>query len=129
VFDAGKIRAQVLAERARTDQAAVAYQITVLNALQEVETALVAYGQAKARRDSLAREIAADRTNLDLANQLYDRGVEDFFPVLDAENNLNTAEYDLAGSDRETDTSLIALYKSLGGGWEWADPKLTGNGK
>ncbi len=123
VFDAGKIRAQVLAERARTDEAAAAYQTTVLNALKEVETALVAYGQAKARHDSLASEIAADRTNLDLAHQLYDRGIEDFFPVLDAENNLDTAEYDLAASDRETDTSLIALYKSLGGGWEMTAQK------
>ena len=36
VFDAGKVRAKVLAERARTDEAAVAYQTTVLNALKEV---------------------------------------------------------------------------------------------
>jgi outer membrane protein, multidrug efflux system len=118
VFDADKVRSRVLAERARTDEAAVAYQTTVLNALKEVETALVAYGQAKARHDSLAGEIAADQADLKLARQLYHRGVEDFFPVLDAEKTLDTAEYELADSDRETGTSLIALYKSLGGGWE-----------
>lgn len=125
VFDAGKVRAKVLAERARTDEAAVAYQTTVLNALKEVETALVSYAEAKVRRDSLAREIDADRTNLELAKQLYNRGVEDFFTVLDAEKTMDSADYELAGSDQETGTSLIALYKSLGGGWKTNAPGQT----
>jgi hypothetical protein len=30
----------------------------------------------------------------------------------------------LAGSDQDTAINLIALYKSLGGGWEMADHKL-----
>jgi multidrug efflux system outer membrane protein len=118
VFDADKIRSEVLAERARTDQAAVAYQLTVLNALKEVETALVSYAQAEIRHHSLTNEVAADRTTLALSSQLYDRGVEDYYTVLDARENLEAAEYELAGSERDTLVSLIALYKSLGGGWQ-----------
>jgi outer membrane protein, multidrug efflux system len=129
VFDADKVRSKVLAERARTDQAAVTYQMTVLNALKEVETALVSYTQAKVRRDSLAGEITADRKNLVLAKQLYNRGVEDFFPVLDAEKTLDAAEYELAGSDQETGAALIALYKSLGGGWQITERDQVGRGK
>jgi len=118
VFDADKVRAKVLTERARTDEAAVAYQTTVLNALKEVETALVAYAQAKVRQNALADEIAADRKNLELAKQLYNRGVEDFSPVLDAQKTLENVEFEMADSNRETATALIALYKALGGGWE-----------
>jgi NodT family efflux transporter outer membrane factor (OMF) lipoprotein len=118
VFDANKIRSEVLAERARTDQAAVAYQMAVLNALKEVETALVSYAQDEIRNHSLADETAADRTTLALSKQLYARGVEDYYSVLNAQQNLDVAEYELAGSDRDALISLIALYKSLGGGWE-----------
>ena len=73
VFDASKVRSEVLIERARTDQAAAAYQATVFNALKEVETALVSYAQAQIRRDSLAGEVAADRKTLELLRQLYNR--------------------------------------------------------
>ncbi len=63
-----------MAERARTDQAAVAYQLTVLNALKEVETALVLYAQAEIRQHSLTNEVAADRTTLALSSQLSTGG-------------------------------------------------------
>jgi NodT family efflux transporter outer membrane factor (OMF) lipoprotein len=122
VFDAGKVRSQVLAGRARTDQAAAAYQKTVLNALKEVETALVSYAQAQMHRQSLVDETTADQKTLALSQQLYTQGVEDYFTVLDAEKALDAAEYELAGSDREIATSLIALYKSLGGGWKVIEP-------
>jgi outer membrane protein, multidrug efflux system len=116
VFDASKVRSEVLMERARTDQSAAYYQTTVPNALKEVETALVSYAQAQVRHHSLADEAAADRNALELSRQLYNRGVEDFFVVLDAEKTLNSTEYELAVSDRDTAVALISLYKSLGGG-------------
>jgi outer membrane protein, multidrug efflux system len=117
VFDASKVRSEVLMERARTDQAAAAYQTTVLNALKEVETALVSYAQAQIRHHSLADETAADRKTLELSRLLYSCGVEDFFVVLDAERSLNGVEYELTVSDTDTAVALISLYKSLGGGW------------
>jgi Major Facilitator Superfamily len=60
---------------------------------------------------------AADRKTLELSGRLYNRGVEDFFVVLDAERSLDSAEYELAGSDENTAVALVSLYKSLGGGW------------
>jgi multidrug efflux system outer membrane protein len=117
VFDAVKVRSEVLMERARTDQSAAAYQTTVLNALKEVETALVSYAQAQVRHHSLADEAAADRKALELSRQLYNRGVEDFLVVLDSEKTLDSTEYELVVSDRDTAVALISLYKSLGGGW------------
>jgi multidrug efflux system outer membrane protein len=118
VFDASKVRSEVLMERARTDQSAAAYQTTVLNALKEVETALVSYAQAQSRHHSLADEDAADRKALELSRQLYNRGVEAFFVVLDSEKTLNSTENELAVSDKDTAVALISLYKSLGGGFE-----------
>ncbi|MFM0172039.1 efflux transporter outer membrane subunit [Paraburkholderia sediminicola] len=118
IFDAGKVRFGVRAEEARTDQAAAAYQRTVLGALRDVETALVSYAQSKVRRERLSAEVAADRDAVTIATRLYRQGIEDFLSVLDAERSLYAADDKLAQSDRDTALALVALYKALGGGWQ-----------
>lgn len=118
VFDAGRIRDEVMIERARTDVAAADYQSTVLTALAEVETALVTYGQSQIQRNALAAEVAARRQAVSLATRLYSHGIENFLAVLDAERTLYVAELSLARADATTTDSFIALVKALGGGWE-----------
>jgi multidrug efflux system outer membrane protein len=117
VFDAGRVRDQMAIEQARTDEASADYRRTVLAALGEVETALVAYGRQQIRRDALEREVAADRDSLDLAKRLYAQGLQDFLAVLDAERSLHASEVALADAQRDTAVSLVALHKALGGGW------------
>jgi multidrug efflux system outer membrane protein len=120
IFDAGKIRFEVRAEAARTDAALAGYQRSVLDAFRDVETALVSYANQKIRRNELAAESAADAQAAEIAKLLYEKGVESFLPVLDAERALYTADDALAESERDSTLSLIALYKSLGGGWRTA---------
>ena len=127
IFDAGRIRFQVRAESARTDAAAAAYQRSVLEAFRDVETALVSYAKAKIRSNHLAAESAADQQATDMATLLYKKGVESFLPVLDAERSLYAAEDALALSERDSSLALIALYKSLGGGWATVSPDLSNN--
>ena len=117
IFDAGKVRFGVEAQQARTDEAAASYQRTVLGALRDVETALASYGQSHIRRERLAEEAASDRDAVTVATRLYRQGLEDFLSVLDAERSLYAAEDKLAQTERDSDLSLVALYKSLGGGW------------
>jgi outer membrane protein, multidrug efflux system len=124
IFDAGRIRFQVLAESARTDAAAVAYQRSVLDAFSDVETALVSYANAQLRRERLAAESAADADATRIARILYERGVENFLTVLDAERSLYAADDALAQSERDSALALIALYKSLGGGWRTASSEI-----
>lgn len=129
IFDAGRVRFQVHAEEARTDAAAAAYERTVLSALRDVETALVSYGQSRVRRDQLSAETASDREAVTVATRLYRQGLVDFLPVLDAERSLYAADDKLAQTDRDTALALVALYKSLGGGWsapsEAADSRVS----
>jgi multidrug efflux system outer membrane protein len=120
IFDAGKIRFQVQAESARTAAATAAYERSVLDSFRDVETALVSYANTKVRRNELAAESAADSQATDIAKLLYERGVESFLPVLDAERSLYAADDQLAQSERDSALALIALYKSLGGGWQTA---------
>jgi outer membrane protein, multidrug efflux system len=77
------------------------------------------------RRDELAAESAADAQATDIAKLLYERGVESFLPVLDAERSLYAADDALAVSERDAAITVIALYKSLGGGWPSARAQMS----
>lgn len=118
LLDFGRIRARVSAANARQAQALAAYEKTVLTSFEEVETALGAYSNEQVRFDSLDQAVLATRSALELANERYARGLEDFLSVLDAERSLYEAENQLTDSQRAVTQNLIALYKALGGGWE-----------
>ena len=118
VFDAGKIRANIRVQNARQEQALAAYEQTTLTAFEDVENSLVAYAKEQTRRESLADSVVTSQKSLDLARRLYTSGLTDFVNVLDAERALYQAQDALAQSDRNISTDVVALYKSLGGGWE-----------
>ena len=118
IFDAGRIRANIKVQNARQEQALANYEQTALSAFEDVENALVAYAKEQVRRRSLEDAVKSSQESLRLANQLYANGLSDFINVLDAERSLYQAQDALVQSDRTVSTDVIALYKSLGGGWE-----------
>jgi outer membrane protein TolC len=118
VFDAGRIRWNIEIQNALQEQSLIVYQKTVLTALQDVETALIAYSKEQERRQSLSAAVTSNRKAVDLAMQLYIAGRIDFLNVLNAQRSLYVSEDALVQSTRNQGTDLIALYKALGGGWE-----------
>ncbi|GJQ28592.1 MAG: RND transporter [Phycisphaerae bacterium] len=118
IFDGGRVRAALRVQEARQELACLAYEAAVLASHQDVADALVAYAQVRTRRDTLARALQADRQAVDLASDLWSRGLTGFLDVLDAQRALFLVQDQLAAADAEAATSLIALYKALGGGWE-----------
>lgn len=117
IFDAGRIRANIKVRNARQEQALAAYEKTVLSAFEDVENGLVAYANEQMRRQSLENAVTASRQSLALADKLYANGLTDFVNVLEAERALYQAQDALVQSDRSVSTDIVALYKSLGGGW------------
>jgi NodT family efflux transporter outer membrane factor (OMF) lipoprotein len=118
MFDAGRIRANVKVQTARQEQVLASYENTALTAFEDVENALTAYAKEQIRRQSLADAVKSSEESLRLANQLYSNGLANFINVLDAERSLYQAQDALVQSDKTVTTDVIALYKSLGGGWE-----------
>ncbi|GBC63638.1 RND transporter [Desulfonema ishimotonii] len=117
LFSGGRIRNQIRVEEALTEQALVAYEQAVLNAVEDVENSMVAYVQEEERRKSLARSVTAARKSVKLVSQLYKIGLTDFQNLLDMERSLFQQQDSLAESEGNVTQNLIALYKSLGGGW------------
>ncbi|MFN0009280.1 MAG: efflux transporter outer membrane subunit [Planctomycetota bacterium] len=125
LFAGDRLRAAVRVQDARQEQALVRYQQTVLGALEEVETSLVSLARERERRAALAQALDASRRSLELANDLHLRGLADFFEVLDAQRAQLLNEADLTRSDTAIASDTVALYKSLGGGWETLDEQAS----
>lgn len=105
-------------QKALREQEVIAYEQTVLTALQEVENALIASAKEQAHREALVAAVAANRRALALAETLYTEGETDFLSVSQAQRALYLTEDALVQSTRNVSTNLVALYKALGGGWQ-----------
>jgi outer membrane protein, multidrug efflux system len=116
-FDLGRVQARIGESKALTDAALAAYQSAVLNALEDTEGALITYGRAQTRRQALQIAAAASDKAADLARKRFEGGLIDFLEVLDAERTSLSAELLLSQSRTDSATSLIAVYKALGAGW------------
>lgn len=117
IFDAGRLRQQIDIQNVVQEQAFLAYQATVLNALGEVENALTALANTQERQHRLREALTAARLAMTLAQQRYSAGLIDFQTVLDTERGVLTLEDSLKTSQAEHVSALIRLYKALGGGW------------
>jgi NodT family efflux transporter outer membrane factor (OMF) lipoprotein len=124
IFNAGSVRSNIEVQSERQNQALIEYEQTILQALEDVENAMVGYARELDRRESLKQTVEAARKSADLAESLYKDGLRDFIYVLDAQRALFAAEDSLAVSSAEITANLIRLYKALGGGWNPAHKEV-----
>ncbi|MGD8962763.1 MAG: efflux transporter outer membrane subunit [Desulfobacterales bacterium] len=118
LFNYGRITNSIRVEDARFQQLAVDYENTVLQAVQEVEDAMIAYLRSQDQVAFLADAVAAYKSSVDLSMLQYKEGLVDFQRVLDAQQNLVQQQDNLVTTTGEVGVNLISLYKALGGGWE-----------
>lgn len=117
IFKGGAIRQTIEVQNALQEQALNQYETTIRTALEDVENALVAYGEEQNRKQALAEATDAAQRAAELARNQYASGLIDFQSVLDAERSLLTFQNQLAQSRGQVTSNLISLYKALGGGW------------
>jgi len=118
ILNYGQITNNVRAQDARFQQLLLAYQNAVLAAQQDVEDNLVAFLQAQDRADLLARSVTSAKAALNIAVLQYREGVQDFTTVLTAQQALLSQQDALASTLGTIATSLVGVYRALGGGWE-----------
>ena len=118
LLDFGRVDALIQFQNFRTRELLLGYRRTVLGAVQEVEDAMNNYAAERNRLAQLTVAVASSERAVNLATERYDRGLADFLNVLDAQRQLYDLQDQLAVSQQAATTQLIALYKSLGGGWE-----------
>jgi multidrug efflux system outer membrane protein len=121
ILDLGNVQARIAGANWRKEGALLRYEQVVLQALEETENSLVSHARARQRLVHDEAAVQASHTAAGLARVRYENGASDFLQVLTAERTLLESEDRLARSRTEAATSLIAVYKSLGGGWETAE--------
>jgi NodT family efflux transporter outer membrane factor (OMF) lipoprotein len=118
ILNYGQITNQVRVEDATLQGLLVDYQNAVLSAQQEVENGLTSFLQGREQVDFLRQSVAAANAALGLAFLQYNLGTRDFTTVLTAEQNLYTAQNNLAMAEGGVSTGLASVYRALGGGWQ-----------
>ena len=116
ILNFGRIQAGIDLAEAKQQQAYLHYQKTVLDALQETESALTQYLKSEIRSQSLSKAVTDLQESVRLSQLRYQEGVISLLDVLDAQRSLFCAEIELTRSQTATSTHLIAVYKALGGG-------------
>jgi multidrug efflux system outer membrane protein len=117
IFNAGKNKRRVEITESRQRQVLYGYEKAILQAFRETEDALMAYRKTGEQRQAQAARVAAERKVLELCELRYRGGVSAYLEVLDAQRSLFNAELDEASTIGGHLTSLVRLYKALGGGW------------
>lgn len=116
VFNRSAIRARIEQTKAATEAQLARYDGVVLQALEEVNSALIRHAQERERNRVLRESAAASREAVELVKLRYNAGVESFLDVLDAERTLLEAERELTASNIDFAQGTISLYRALGAG-------------
>jgi NodT family efflux transporter outer membrane factor (OMF) lipoprotein len=111
----------VRVEDARFQELLLDYVNTVLVAAQEVEDGMVGYLRSEDSAVFAQNAVTAAETAVKLALVQYREGAVDYTRVLDTQRALLQSQNTLVTTQSQAVTSLIALYKALGGGWEVRD--------
>ncbi len=119
-FNLGRVFATIDQAEAIRDGSLAQYEQTVLIALEDTESALAQFSASRQRRDLLSQSVQNSDRAVQIARTQYENGLVDLLPVLDAQRVALATQLELAQSQTELLTSLVALFKALGGGWSEA---------
>jgi multidrug efflux system outer membrane protein len=118
LFNAGQNKRRVEIEIARTEQLLNQYELTILQALREVEDALVSVRTLGDESAARKRQVRAARSAAFLSRARYFGGVTSYLEVLETERSQFDAELAASAVRRAQLVAIADLYKALGGGWD-----------
>lgn len=117
VYDRGRRQAEVERRKEVLEERLQGYRQKVLEALQEVEDALVREDRQGAYLLEVGKQIDLSRSTLKQAGFRYSNGQSDYLPVLTALQGLQRLERSEISSRRQLISQRIQLYRALGGAW------------
>jgi len=117
LFYGGRVRANIEVQEAQFDIARESYRQVVLNALNEVESALFELSHEQQTYQALSAAVATARHAVELATGRYRSGLTDLSEVLLSERTLFQLQEQLINSNKQLAVDMVVLYKAFGGGW------------
>ncbi|MDB5762291.1 MAG: multidrug transporter [Herminiimonas sp.] len=117
IFNAGANQANLDIAKVQKDIGVAQYEKAIQTAFREVSDGLAARGTYDDQLAALQRYTDAQQRRLELANMLYTNGIDSYLNVLTAQTDLYNAQIALVSARLNRLTSLVDLYRALGGGW------------
>jgi multidrug efflux system outer membrane protein len=117
IFDGGFNQANLDATQVRKQIEVARYEKAIQNGFREVSDGLAARTGLNSQIAAYEGLVEAQQRRFDLANARYTQGVDSYFEVLDAHQELYAARQSLIQLRLARLTNAVGLYKALGGGW------------
>lgn len=117
LFGFGRLKAEEKMARESYLQALLAYENGVLEALADVDKALVGVASSRRQLSECDSLVVVNRRILQQTRALYRNGMLPYLDVIDAERSYYEVQTQQVNLLVSTLTAYIDLYKALGGGW------------
>ncbi|QJE98081.1 efflux transporter outer membrane subunit [Luteolibacter luteus] len=117
IFDGGLNKANLDVAEIRKQTEIARYEKAIQTAFREVSDGLVARNGLNERIAAYQGLVAAQEKRFELADARYKQGVDSYFEVLSAQQDLFNSRQSLIQLRLLRATNSIGLYKALGGGW------------
>jgi multidrug efflux system outer membrane protein len=121
IFDAGANRANLDVAKLQKDIGIAQYEKSIQTAFREVADGLAARTTYNEQLAAQQRYTDTQARRLQLATMLYQAGTGDYLNVLTAQTDFYNAQQGLITTRLNRLTSIVDLYRALGGGWAPAD--------
>ncbi|CAN0628260.1 RND efflux system, outer membrane lipoprotein, NodT family [Burkholderia multivorans] len=123
IFNAGRIDADIAKSESKMRESQLNLNQAMLNALKEIEDTRSDLVSSSSAVDRLGTALHASGDALRLSNELYKGGASSFLDVLTAQESYLHDDESLNQAKRDHALAAVALYRSLGGGWQ-VDPDV-----
>lgn len=117
IYNFGGLRRRELAAREAYKQSVLAYEQSYLEALSDVESALIAITSSREELLRYAGIVKSNRNIAVMTYALYRNGLSDYLDVIDAERSLYSSQMQFENLVAQQYINCINLCKALGGGF------------
>ncbi|MCS4303467.1 MULTISPECIES: efflux transporter outer membrane subunit [unclassified Chryseobacterium] len=118
IFQKRQLKTDFEVAKIQREKNVLAFRQSVLNAVGEVSDALVSNENLKVQEQKAAEQSTTLKDGIKSAQLLYRGGSANYLEVITAQGNSLQAELNLASIKRQRLSSIVDLYRALGGGWK-----------
>lgn len=118
IFQKRQLKTDLEVAKIQREKNVLAFRQAVLNAVGEVSDALVSNENLKIQEQKATEQATTLKDGIKSAQLLYKGGSTNYLEVITAQGNSLQAELNLASIKRQRLSSIVDLYRALGGGWK-----------
>ncbi|MGX5683597.1 efflux transporter outer membrane subunit [Chryseobacterium cucumeris] len=118
IFQKRQLKTDLEVAKIQREKNVLAFRQSVLNAVGEISDALVSNENLKIQEQKATEQATTLKDGIKSAQLLYKGGSANYLEVITAQGNSLQAELNLASIKRQRLSSIVDLYRALGGGWK-----------